>query len=71
MRWQADEGWREMGEARPRLAGVSGRDRKEPSVLVSNFGHRTSAFIVENFAFFPGRLQPQEIAMPPSVPEGE
>lgn len=60
-----------MGEAAAGVGWAGGRDRKEPSVLVSNFGHRTSTFMVENFAFFPGGLWPREIAMPPSVPEGE
>lgn len=38
-----------------------GRWAGQEGVLVSNFGHRTSAFIAENFAFFPGHLQPWEI----------
>lgn len=58
------------GKAQPGPAGVGGRDRKESLVLVSNFGHQTSTFIVENVSLFPGRLQPRKIVMPPSVPEG-
>lgn len=61
------------GERDGRSAAEAGWGRwaGQEGVLVSNFGHRTSAFIVENFVFFPDHLQPQEIVMLPSVPKGE